>query len=58
MSPNQLFAEGISKLSSIQTAAETTEYEKNLAEGLIRTLSSLHSEILSLKEQVQTLQDK
>lgn len=55
MSTN-IFAEGVSCLAKIQTNPESTNSEKLLAEGLIRTLDVLYSEVLALREKVESLQ--
>lgn len=49
------FAEGISKLATIQLSEEATTEQKLFAEALTRTLSSLYTEVLGLREQVESL---
>lgn len=55
-SSTNTFAEGISQLAKISTSIEATTEEKLLAEALTRTLTSLYTEILGLREKVESLQ--
>ena len=51
------FSEAISKLATIQLSHEATTEQKLFAEALTRTLTSLYTEVLGLREQVESLRE-
>ena len=57
-SPITLFSQGISSLASVSTSEDSTKSEKDLAEGLIKTLGALESQILTLTDKVNNLSSK